>query len=165
MEVRVQDLSVELKLLRQTVEHGFAAQNERIDALPGQILTVVRAELTEKLAAQNEAHFRANEAFRKSIEARLEVWRAENDRKLETWRKDNDSKLETWRGQNDSKLETWRNENDSKLESLSGKLDSKLEAWRKENDEKFEEWRREMRIWFRLIVGILITAMVASFFN
>ena len=132
LEVRVQDLSVELKLLRQVVEDGFAAQNARIDALPGQILSVVRAELTEKLAAQNEAHILGNEEFRKAIEARLEVWRAENDRKLETWRKENDSKLE---------------------------------KWRKENDAKFEEWRREMRLWFRLIVGILVTAMVASFFT
>lgn len=187
LEVRVQDLSVELKLLRQAVELGFKMQNERIDALPGQILAVVRAELSERLAAQNDLHNLRNEEFRKSIEARLEVWRAENDRKLETWRKENDSKLERWRKENDSKLETlsakmdskletwrkdgdsklemWRKDGDAKLEMWRRDDDAKLETWRNENDGKFEEWRREMRIWFRLIVGILITAMVASFFN
>jgi DNA anti-recombination protein RmuC len=144
LEGQVLDLSVELKLLRQTV-----------DTLPEKVCMLVKAEMAEYLRAHTDGQTCRNEALRKDIEGKFEDWRKENEAKLERWRSEDHRKLEEWRSENDRKLEEWRRENDRKLEE-----------WRRENDRKLEEWRREnvreMRNWFRGITCIVIAAVIAQ---
>ncbi len=96
LEGQVLDLSVELKLLRQTV-----------DALPEKISMLVKAEMAQYLSAQAEVQADRNVAFRKDIEGKLEAWRRENDGKLDAWRIEYDRRLEEWRRENVREMRNW----------------------------------------------------------
>ncbi len=133
------EIATELKLL-----------NQRVDALPGQIEAMVKAQLTETLMQWN-----------KEWDAKLEKWRLENDRKLQEWRKENDCKLEGWGKDNDRKLEGWGKDNDRKLEGWGKDNDRKLAEMERKIDARFDSQGR----WFRWIAGLLVSILLAVIFT
>lgn len=96
LEVKVQELSTELQVLRQL-----------FDEFPGKVAAIIKAELAQALMAQNE-----------SLNSKLEIWRKENDAKL----KENSDKIDMLRRD----MLTKHEENGNKIDELRRDMDKKF---------------------------------------
>jgi hypothetical protein len=139
LEESVIEITTELRLLSQ-----------RVDALPGQVTAIVKAQLAESLME-----------WRKEYDAKLVQWgtdyEAKLDGKLGDWRKENDRKLDDWRKENDRKLDDWRTENDVRLGNWRAEIDRKLADW----ETRFEARLASQGKWFRWIAGLLVAIFLA----